>query len=107
MSCIGASNLYRSENQADAGISIPAVEIPDTAGSAETDMIGLVVYNGNVYTQSESYYGSDALATDHLTGKYLGYATGSIDEFSTDENYEEEFIVFVVRGRAYVRGKRI
>ena len=104
ISCIGVSNLYKSENQADAGISIPAVEIPGTAGSAETDMIGLVVYNGNVYTQSESYYGSDALATDHLTGKYLGYATGSIDEFSTDENYEEEFAstiegkVFEVKG---------
>lgn len=72
--------------------------------NAGTDMIGLVVYNGNVYTQAESYSGSDALAINHLTGKYLGYATGSIDEFSTDEDYENEFAstlegkVFEVKG---------
>ena len=104
VSCAGVSSLYKNKKQANAGISIPAVEIPNTADNAETDMIGLVVYNGNVYTQAESYSGSDALAINHLTGKYLGYATGSIDEFSTDEDYENEFAstlegkVFEVKG---------
>lgn len=104
VSCAGVSSLYKNKKQVNAGISIPAVEIPNTADNAETDMIGLVVYNGNVYTQAESYSGSDALAINHLTGKYLGYATGSIDEFSTDEDYENEFAstlegkVFEVKG---------
>ena len=104
VSCAGMNSLYKNKKQANAGISIPAVEIPNTADNAETDMTGLVVYNGNVYTQAESYSGSDALAINHLTGKYLGYATGSIDEFSTDEDYENEFAstlegkVFEVKG---------
>ncbi|MBQ8974146.1 MAG: hypothetical protein IJ072_00285, partial [Oscillospiraceae bacterium] len=49
------------------------------------------VYNGGIYTQSESYWGADAHPIDALVGEYLGYATGSIDEWSDPSEYEQEF----------------
>ena len=76
---------------ADTELYIPALELPDTAADMVFDMIGLVVYDGGIYTQAESYYGDDALIIDKLVGDYLGYATGSINEWSTQEEYAEEF----------------
>lgn len=85
---------------ADTGLYIPAMELPDTTIGIEYDMIGLVVYKGGKYTQSESYYGDDALKIDKLVGNYLGYATGSIDEWSTQEEYAKEF-ASTVAGKVY------
>lgn len=90
-----SSNPSISETQksanADTGIHIPAVKLPDTTAGVELDMIGFVVYNGGIYTQAENYYGDEALKIDNLIGKYLGYATGYINEWSTQEEYAEEF----------------
>ena len=85
---------------ADTGLYIPAVELPDTTTGVEFDMLGLVVYNGGIYTQAENYYGAEALKIDNLIGKYLGYATGSINEWSTQEEYAEEFASSVA-GKVY------
>lgn len=74
-----------------SGLYIPAIELPNTSGGVEADMIALVVYQGGIYTQGESYYGKEALAVDSLLGDYLGYATGSIDEWSAQEEYAKEF----------------
>jgi len=71
------------------GVFIPAIELPDNAG--EADMIGLVVYKGGIYTQSESYYDDDARRVESLVGEYLGMATGKIDEWSTQDEYAHEF----------------
>ena len=84
----------------DTGLYIPAVELPDATTGVELDMIGLVVYNGGIYTQAEMYYGADALNIDRLVGDYLGYATGSINEWSTQEEYAEEFASSVA-GKVY------
>ncbi len=76
-----------------AGISIPALELPETSSgaTADADMIGLVVYRGCVYTDAGSWRGEEARALDALTGEYLGEATGSIDEWSTQDAYSTEF----------------
>lgn len=93
------SETQKSAN-ADTGIHIPAVELPDTTAGVEFDMIGFVVYNGGIYTEAENYYGAEALKIDNLIGKYLGYATGSINEWSTQEEYAEEFASSVA-GKVY------
>ena len=74
-----------------AGISIPALELPETPSGAEADMIGLVVYRGCVYTDAGSWRGEEARALDALTGEYLGDCVGSIDEWSGSEAWEQEF----------------
>ena len=76
---------------ADTGLFIPAVELPKTNAGVELDMIGLVVYNGGIYTQAEYYYGAEAQKISDLIGQYLGYAAGAINEWSTQEEYAEEF----------------
>lgn len=54
-------------------------------------MIGLVVYGGGVYTQALDAHGEEARVLDALTGEYLGEATGTIDEWSTQDAYSKEF----------------
>lgn len=73
------------------GISIPAIELPEPREGVVYDMIGLVVYKGGIYTQAESYYGEEAEAMQSLVGERLGRASGSIDEWSTQDEYAEEF----------------
>ena len=76
----------------EEGLFIPAIELPDTNDGAVMDMLGLVVYNGGIYIQTASYSGADAvLINNNLLGDYLGYATGSINEWSTQDEYTEEF----------------
>ncbi len=74
------------------GLYIPAIELPDNIDGAAMDMIGLVVYQGGIYTQAGNYRGADAVAIEsNLLGDYLGYTTGSIDEWATQEDYSTEF----------------
>ena len=70
----------------DAGVYIPAVELPETQNGLAMDMIACVVYNGAVYTQGA--WLEDASA---LLGEYLGRATGGIDEWSDESEYSVEF----------------
>ncbi len=74
-----------------SGVYIPAVELPAETDSVEYAMMGLVVYKGGIYTSAELYYGDDAGRIDELVGDYLGYATGSINEWSTQDEYAVEF----------------
>jgi len=71
------------------GITIPAIELPESSVSA--DMIGLVVYRGGIYTEARSYYGEAAQRIDPLVGERLGTATGTISEWSKQEEYAVEF----------------
>lgn len=70
----------------DAGVYIPAIELPETQDGLAMDMIACVVYNGAVYTQGA--WLEDAPA---LLGEYLGRATGGIDEWSDESEYGVEF----------------
>lgn len=82
------------------GVYIPAVELPEKTDAVEMDMIAFVVYKGSIYTQAESYYKEDADKIDELVGSYLGYATGSINEWSTQDEYTKEF-ASSVEGEVY------
>jgi len=68
-------------------VVIPKTELPDSKDGVMADMLQLVVYQGNVYTQSAtSLDGTDALA---LRGEKLGTTTGGIHELSGKDEYTE------------------
>ena len=105
-----AESLSPDELSKDS-INIPAAEIPDSQVNEASDMVGLVVYQGGVYLQSEDYYNEDADRIAPILGDYLGYAAGTLDERSTQEEYSKELAstytgeVFSVKG--YDPGFRI
>jgi len=107
----GAPSTDHTRTVAENGLYIPALELPKATDTVEMDMIGFVVYKGGIYTQAECCFGDDALMIDSLLGDYLGYATGSIDEWSAQEEYAKEFAsslygdVYAVKG--YDTGFRI
>ncbi|MCG7381530.1 hypothetical protein [Paenibacillus sp. ACRRY] len=69
-------------------VVIPKTELPNSNSSGpKASMLQLVVYQGNVYTQSPtSLNGEDALA---LRGEKLGTTTGGINELSSQDEYKE------------------
>ncbi|MBB6453265.1 hypothetical protein HNQ94_001713 [Salirhabdus euzebyi] len=71
----------------DGGINIPAIKIPENNVSA--DMIGLIVYNGKIYTQTDTEI--DQTAAKNLIGEKLGTTKATIDEWSSQDEYAVEF----------------
>lgn len=88
---------------ASAGsVVIPKLKLPDSSSGVKASMIALVVYNGNVYTQSATRIeAADAAA---LRGDSLGQTTGGIDEWSGKDDYTElssnigETDIYTVKG---------
>lgn len=86
-----------------AGLFIPGIELPETGG-AELDMLALVVYKGRIYLQADVYSEEEAEQFWPLVGEHLGTATGTIDEWSSQDDYAEEFAsscsgeVYTVKG---------
>lgn len=87
------------------GVYIPAAQMPaGLSGDAAADMIGLVVYKGSIYIESEYYDHTEAIKIEPLLGEYLGQANGKIDEWSEKNEYETEF-ASTIGGEVYsVRG---
>ena len=76
----------------DQGLRIPALSVPEPKKWAMYDMIGTLVYNGSIYTQTENQYMDlEAEQRENLLGDYLGHATMSLDEWSSFEEYDKEF----------------
>ena len=84
----------------DNGLHIPAIQLPKSSETANMDMIGLVVYQGRIYTHSEIYDGDEAQKILPLVGEHLGTAKGNIDEWSTQDDYTSEF-ASTIRGEVY------
>ncbi|QUL57231.1 hypothetical protein KDC22_12635 [Paenibacillus tritici] len=85
-----------------AGIVIPKIELPDKSTGVAVDMVGLVVYKGNIYTQAATRIeAADAAA---LRGEKLGRTTSGIDEWSGKDAYTElasnigETDIYAVKG---------
>ncbi|MEK3714499.1 hypothetical protein [Paenibacillus sp. FSL R7-0333] len=85
-----------------AGVVIPKIELPDKSSGAQADMIGLVIYQGNIYTQAAiRIEAADAAA---LRGEKLGRTTSGIDEWSGKDAYTElasnigETDIYAVKG---------
>ena len=89
---------------AGSALYIPALELPEADDGVALDMMGLVVYKGNVYTQAGQYTGAAAAAVENLVGERLGYATGRIDEWSGQEEYAVEFASTCAGDVCTVRG---
>ncbi|HWL23104.1 MAG TPA: hypothetical protein VNR38_05045 [Ureibacillus sp.] len=68
-------------------VEIPAIELPENGSNAK--MIGLVVYNGKVYTQTMSEI--DPEVAKAIRGEKLGTTKGNIDEWSKQDAYSVEF----------------
>lgn len=99
----GQSETESQEAQSDnavEGVYIPAIELPDAESAAAMDMIGLVVYQGRIYTQAEYYFGEAAEKIEPLVGEHLGTAKGNIDEWSSQDEYSAEF-ASTVGGEVY------
>ncbi|MEK5398662.1 hypothetical protein [Paenibacillus sp. FSL K6-2859] len=83
----GPKQPDNSGTNASGGIVIPKLELPDTKSGVMADMIALVVYKDNIYTQSATRINAaDAAA---LRGDKLGRTTGGIDEWSGKDKYIE------------------
>ncbi len=91
------SPILTAKNETE-GITVPVIELPTTEVSGvKQSMIGLFVYKGRIYIQSNT-----SLVTDEnfminkddllsLRGDYLGKTKGSITEWSKQEDYATEF----------------
>lgn len=80
-----------------SGIKIPAIQL--SKNTANADMLGLIVYNGEIYTQTRTTIDpKDARA---LLGKKLGTTTGSIDEWSKQSAYDEQLASTVGKADVY------
>ncbi|HBS44379.1 MAG TPA: hypothetical protein DEA91_07855 [Paenibacillus sp.] len=83
----GPNQPDNSGTNASGSIVIPKLELPDTKSGVMADMIALVVYKDNIYTQSATRINAaDAAA---LRGDKLGRTTGGIDEWSGKDKYIE------------------
>ena len=71
----------------DGSVESPAIQLPGDTSNA--DMIGLIVYNGKTYTQTRTEI--DAENVKAIIGDKLGTTKGTIDEWSKQEAYNEEF----------------
>lgn len=74
-------------NSAD-GIYVPKIELPKNT-NAMMDMIGLIVFQGRVYTQTGTKIGPES--AENLLGEKLGTTKGNIDEWSKQDDYAVEF----------------
>lgn len=73
----------------DDGLKIPAIELPEDTGGAEMNMIGLIVYNGKIYTQTATEI--DPTIAKNVLDTKLGTTKGGIDEWSKQDQYAVEF----------------
>ncbi|OAB38829.1 hypothetical protein PMSD_07445 [Paenibacillus macquariensis subsp. defensor] len=73
----------------DKGITIPALVLPEVSGNTQVDMVGLIVYNGKIYTQTATEM--DPATAKNMLGVKLGTTKGGIDEWSKQDKYATEF----------------
>ncbi|OIB03716.1 hypothetical protein AK95_08875 [Paenibacillus sp. LC231] len=82
-------------------VTIPKIELPDES-NVKADMIGLVVYQGNIYTQTGTQITPDI--AKQLRGDKLGRSKSGITEWSSSDDYTEfastigEMDIFTVKG---------
>ena len=99
-----AAPVETTQTMPKPGVWILPIEMPTPQETAMADMKALVVVDGNIYTEGETYYDDEAARIETLLGEKLGDATGTIDCFSDDSEYEKPFAstlegeVFTVQG---------
>ncbi len=103
-----ADNTVTSDSAKTPGIIVPAVEIPDSQNTGiQARMLPLFVYKGRIYVQSATTFESpDGMTLNKdevlsLRGDHLGKTKGSIDEWSSQEDYAVEFASTIGEGDVY------
>lgn len=71
----------------EGAVFIPQIKLPEQSNTA-MDMIGLIVYQGRVYTQTDTQINPDS--AKQLLGKKIGRTKGNIDEWSSQDEYAQE-----------------
>ncbi|MGN0517961.1 MAG: hypothetical protein ACI4II_04475 [Acutalibacteraceae bacterium] len=84
----GMSQSDPNTDKPNYAINVPKEVIPEVDEGVAADMIGLIVYKGNIYTQGNIYTKDSTTST--LIGEYIGHATGTISEWSTQDDYAKE-----------------
>lgn len=88
--------------ESQGGIIIPQIKLPEKS-NATADMIGLIVYQGRVYTQTGTRMSAEI--AEKMRGEKLGTTKGNIDEWSSQKEYAVEFASTVGKQNVYaVRG---
>lgn len=72
----------------NGSVVVPKIQLPEET-SASMNMIGLIVYNGNIYTQTRTDF--DPANAKTLLGDKLGRTKPTIDEWSKQDVYSTEF----------------
>lgn len=86
-----------------ATVYTPSISLPDSADMA-ADMIGCLVYKGHVYTRTVNSGWDFSGDLEALVDEYLGEATGTLNEWSKQEDWSAEFAstyhgaVYTVKG---------
>lgn len=73
------------------GVFVPAIEIHEKEESAASMAHRMVVFNGNVYTDSTDHFQWIYGDIEVLTDKFLGNSINMIDEWSDKSFYEKDF----------------
>ena len=101
--------VYRLEQEGDrlsypaqslSVLCVPTVKLSASGEDGPAEMIGLVVWKGAVYTMAGIYVGEDAEAIRGLLGEHLGRASGTIDEWSGQDEYAVD-LASTVLGEVY------
>jgi hypothetical protein len=72
----------------EGAVYIPQVEIPEQQSGMAMDMIGLIVYQERVYLQSDTTVPPEAAKP--LVGEKIGRTKGNLNEWSSQNDYEQE-----------------
>ena len=92
---MGSSSVDNSPSSTakdEYAVYTDSVKLPENTSGAAFDMIGCLVYKGKVYTQSADANGIDNSAiAEKLVGEYIGEAKGTLDEWSSQEEWATEF----------------
>ena len=81
----------------DGGVEIPMIQLSEDTSTAS--MIGLIVYNGKIYTQTRTEI--DVEDAKALLGEKLGTTKGTIDEWSKQDAYDKEFASTIGKADVY------
>lgn len=81
-------------SQTSIGVTIPPREIRPSKGGELADMMALFIYEGRCYVQH--FHGTPG---DEFVGEYVGSVDGSIDEWSSKEDWVD--LAGTIRGDVY------
>lgn len=87
----GGSSIADTTDNTAYEVYTDSVHLPENNSGIAVDMIGCLVYKGKVYTQSADFYQYDAATAQQLVGEYVGEAKGTLDCWSSQEDWTTEF----------------